>query len=231
MSRLGLRVGQGARPTPEATDPSHGLVSDAGAIAGVPAARPRLLRRLRELVADSGWGPIVARGGGWAGAFVALTLVGSNALSGVLGPLGPPDETARAGLLSAGVGSEVASTTAVADAMADGGAGAPDAAGTDEAKTGAGDASAPEADASAAAPDAGPSGAITPDGRVVLNLAGEDDLRRLPGIGPTRARAILALRARLGRFRRPEDLLQVRGLGRRSFARLRPLVVVDPPGP
>ena len=70
---------------------------------------------------------------------------------------------------------------------------------------------------------------VTPEGKVILNVAGEEELRRLPGIGKVRARAILELRARIGKFRRAEDLLRVRGLGRRSFARLRPLVLIDPP--
>jgi len=60
-------------------------------------------------------------------------------------------------------------------------------------------------------------------------MASEEDLRRLPGVGPSKAKAILELRARLGRFRRPEDLLRVKGIGRKRLARLRPLLVVDPP--
>jgi competence protein ComEA len=75
-----------------------------------------------------------------------------------------------------------------------------------------------------------PSGTLA-DGRVVLNLAGEDDLRKLPGVGATRARAILALRQRLGRFRRVSDLLKVKGIGRKSLARLAPRLVLDPPAP
>jgi competence protein ComEA len=53
--------------------------------------------------------------------------------------------------------------------------------------------------------------------------------RRLPGIGKKRADAILALRTRLGRFKRPTDLLRVRGLGARRLKRLLPHLVVDPP--
>lgn len=71
--------------------------------------------------------------------------------------------------------------------------------------------------------------AILPDGRVVLNLAGEGDLTKLPGIGPKRAQAILALRQRLGRFRRVEDLLRVKGIGRKMLDRIRPAVLLDPP--
>ena len=61
---------------------------------------------------------------------------------------------------------------------------------------------------------------------VDLNAASIDDLRRLPGIGPKRAAAILELRGKLGRFRRVEELLRVRGFGRKSLARLRPHLTV-----
>jgi competence protein ComEA len=67
-----------------------------------------------------------------------------------------------------------------------------------------------------------------PDGRVVLNLATEDDLRTLPGIGPAKARAILAVRAKLGKFTRVEQLRRVKGVGPKLLARLRPKVVLDP---
>ncbi|HZU82737.1 MAG TPA: ComEA family DNA-binding protein [Polyangiaceae bacterium] len=73
--------------------------------------------------------------------------------------------------------------------------------------------------------------AASPDDPVVLNSATEGDLRRLPGIGPKRASAILALRARLGRFRAVEDLLKVKGIGRATLKRLRPLVRLDPAPP
>jgi competence protein ComEA len=62
---------------------------------------------------------------------------------------------------------------------------------------------------------------------VALNSATVDDLRRLPGIGPRRANAILELRAKRGGFRRLEDLMHVRGLGRASMKRLRPLVTLS----
>ncbi len=64
---------------------------------------------------------------------------------------------------------------------------------------------------------------------VALNSATLEDLRRLPGIGPKKAEAILALRAKLGRFRRPEELMRVKGIGRGTFKKLRPLVRVDEP--
>jgi len=74
-------------------------------------------------------------------------------------------------------------------------------------------------------------GRASPDDPVILNTAGFDDLRRLPGIGEKRANAILALRTHLGRFRAVEDLLKVKGIGRATLKRLRPLVRLDPPPP
>ena len=72
----------------------------------------------------------------------------------------------------------------------------------------------------------------TPDDPVILNTATPDDLRRLPGIGEKRATAIVALRERMGgRFHALEDLLKVKGIGRATLRRLRPLVRLDPPPP
>ncbi len=77
-------------------------------------------------------------------------------------------------------------------------------------------------------PRAGPR--ATADDPVILNTANVDDLRRLPGVGEKRATAIVALRTRLGgRFRAVEDLLKVKGIGRTTLRRLRPLVRLDPP--
>jgi competence protein ComEA len=64
---------------------------------------------------------------------------------------------------------------------------------------------------------------------VFLNHAGVDELRRLPGVGPKRAEAILVLRQRLGRFQRVEDLLRVKGVGRAAVKKWRPLVRLDTP--
>jgi competence protein ComEA len=71
---------------------------------------------------------------------------------------------------------------------------------------------------------------ILPDGRVVLNEANERGLCRLPGIGPSRAKRILALREKLSRFRSIRQLLQVKGIGPRTLQRLQPQLVLDAPG-
>ncbi|MEO7093251.1 MAG: helix-hairpin-helix domain-containing protein [Polyangiales bacterium] len=66
------------------------------------------------------------------------------------------------------------------------------------------------------------------DGAVIvdLNLATDVELRRLPGIGPARSRAILELRMRLGRFKAVDDLARIKGFGRAMLRRLRPLTRV-----
>jgi competence ComEA-like helix-hairpin-helix protein len=70
---------------------------------------------------------------------------------------------------------------------------------------------------------------VLPDGRIVLNTANEDELRKLPRVGQKRAAAIVALRQRMGRFRSVRDLLRVKGLGLRTLQKLQPMVVLDAP--
>lgn len=76
------------------------------------------------------------------------------------------------------------------------------------------------------APAATTSAGAASEGVVNINTATEDELRRLPLVGPARATAILALRTRVQRFRSPDDLLRVRGIGRASMRRLRPYVTL-----
>jgi competence protein ComEA len=58
------------------------------------------------------------------------------------------------------------------------------------------------------------------------NFADVIDLRRLPGIGPSRARAIVIDRRENGPFRTLEDLERIPGLGRTSVARLAPMLTL-----
>lgn len=69
----------------------------------------------------------------------------------------------------------------------------------------------------------------TTDDPVYLNYASAEQMRRLPGIGAKRADAIVALRAKMGRFQRVEDLLRVKGIGRATVKKLRTLVRFDLP--
>ncbi len=64
-----------------------------------------------------------------------------------------------------------------------------------------------------------------------LNTATREQLEALPHIGPVLAGRILAERERLGIFKSVDDLLQVKGIGAKSLAQIRPLVVCEPPAP
>lgn len=59
-----------------------------------------------------------------------------------------------------------------------------------------------------------------------LNSASQSELDGLPGIGPARAKAIIELRERIGRFGSVDELGQVSGLGPAALSRLRDRVVV-----
>jgi len=63
-------------------------------------------------------------------------------------------------------------------------------------------------------------------GTLDLNRATEADLDALPGIGPSKAKAIVAHRDKIGGFRRVDQLLDVKGIGPKVFERLSPLVHV-----
>lgn len=63
-------------------------------------------------------------------------------------------------------------------------------------------------------------------GVVNINTATAQQLQLLPGVGPSRAQAIIAQRERHP-YRRPEDLLSIRGIGRATLNRMLPYVVVE----
>lgn len=67
-----------------------------------------------------------------------------------------------------------------------------------------------------------------PVARVELNSASVEELCTLPGVGPKKAEAIVAFRQRRS-FVRVTQLMLVKGIGRKTLERLRPLVFVAPP--
>jgi competence protein ComEA len=144
----------------------------------------------------------------WAVAFAALAHVGNGAAARLV-PRSPPLPSAASAAATAA--REAAAATAMARAAPAGSTSA--------------------AVASPCLPVGDRADAVTSDGKVVLNLASVAQLEALPGLGPKRAQAIVELRARLGRFRRLEELRRVRGLGPRLLGRLRDRVLVDPPAP
>lgn len=62
-----------------------------------------------------------------------------------------------------------------------------------------------------------------------LNRALEQDLEALPGIGPVLAERIVAHRVETGPFKRVEDLRAVKGIGKKTFDKIRPMVYVTRP--
>ena len=59
-----------------------------------------------------------------------------------------------------------------------------------------------------------------------LNAASATELMQLPHIGQKTAERIVAFRKEHGGFRRPEELMDVKGVGEKSFAQLRPYLTV-----
>ncbi|MEH7384041.1 helix-hairpin-helix domain-containing protein, partial [Bacillus sp. JJ1521] len=59
------------------------------------------------------------------------------------------------------------------------------------------------------------------DGKVSLNKGTQAELETLTGIGPSKAAAIIAYREENGPFKQLEDLLQVSGIGEKSFEKIK----------
>jgi len=64
------------------------------------------------------------------------------------------------------------------------------------------------------------------DGRVNINTAGMEQLCTLPGIGETRAQAIIAYRTKHGAFQSVEELMNVSGIKAGIFERIKELIRV-----
>lgn len=189
-------------------------LAGANASAGAPpspaaSSPPSKARLLVTRLGESPWARPAVKVLGAFLALVVLSAIGGSALAGAKMPQEPAPTTMALALPAFDAGATEPKVIALAETIIE----------------------VPRADSGAtpSQPSSPSSGRATPESPVTLNTATMEDLRRLPGVGPKKAEAILALRTRLGKFRRPEDLLRVKGIGRGTFKKLRPLVRVDEP--
>ena len=57
-----------------------------------------------------------------------------------------------------------------------------------------------------------------------INMAGKDQLMQLPGVGPKTADAILKYRKGSGKFKSIDELTNVKGIGDKTLAKLKPFL-------
>ena len=200
-----------------------------------PATRPSWLRRTRVTLKESVWAPVALKLVGLVLGMLALSGVGvASILSGANGVQVPLASMLGSDIHAAWLANKSAPSSRV-PASAQLGTSTPTPSGAATPR-----ATQPGLDETSAtvAPSAGgtrapgsASAGMTEDGKVILNAASTEDLRHLPGVGQKRADAILALRARLGRFKQVNDLLRVKGIGVRGLKKILPHVVLDAPKP
>jgi competence protein ComEA len=63
---------------------------------------------------------------------------------------------------------------------------------------------------------------------VNLNTATVDQLTTLPGIGAKTAELIIEYRTKSGGFKKIEELMNIKGIGEKTFLKLKPLVSAPP---
>ncbi len=66
------------------------------------------------------------------------------------------------------------------------------------------------------------------DSYIVINIneAMPEQLERLPGIGPVLAQDIVSYREEVGRFRRPQEIKNIKGIGDKKFEKIKDLITI-----
>jgi len=68
-----------------------------------------------------------------------------------------------------------------------------------------------------------------PQRPINLNTATVTELMQLPKVGAKTAERIVAFRKQHGGFKRPEEIMNVKGIGEKSYAKLRPYLTTGRP--
>lgn len=69
-------------------------------------------------------------------------------------------------------------------------------------------------------------GSKTSAKKININMASAEELQRLPRIGPRVAQRIVDFRKEHGRFKRIEEIMKVKGIGEKTFKRIKDLITV-----
>lgn len=69
----------------------------------------------------------------------------------------------------------------------------------------------------------------SPGGRVNINQASAEQISYLPRVGGKVAERVVEYRKTHGQFARPEDLMEVKGIGEKLFLTLKPYIAVSGP--
>ncbi len=57
--------------------------------------------------------------------------------------------------------------------------------------------------------------------KINLNTASAEQLQTLPGIGPSTAKMIVDYRAKIGKFSRIEEIINIKGIGEKKFQKIK----------
>jgi len=66
-------------------------------------------------------------------------------------------------------------------------------------------------------------------GNININTASAEELTQLKGVGPSTAAKIVEFREKNGPFKKPEGLIQVPGIGQKTFEKNKDVILVEDP--
>ena len=65
-----------------------------------------------------------------------------------------------------------------------------------------------------------------PAEKININSATSEQLQAIPGIGPATAKAILEYRAKVGKFNKIDEIINVKGIGEKKFQKIKDRLAV-----